>query len=267
MKAHVGENDVVKVGQIFTRQQCDGMCAQALKARAAASKRARAKKIDKGLKKKATKMLAELRESGVVRENVSEVEEEETGEQDEVARSRRPAKRRRRRLNEPIANGLRKVPMNGLRSVTNGDNKRWHLEPAGGCTATAKSTLNMFMKSLPVTHGIATPSVKQPTWLHSEKGCLAGPGHFDYSKDNRNAGKYGMVAALSPQGATFEYKKDRNAEIWERVELKKGEAVLFGGRVWHRGSAHDEINTRFHAYLFGEGVSANARVPNTIALV
>ena len=84
MKAHVGENDVVKVGQIFTRQQCDGMCAQALKARAAASKRARAKKIDKGLKKKATKMLAELRESGVVRENVSEVEEEETGEQDEI---------------------------------------------------------------------------------------------------------------------------------------------------------------------------------------
>ena len=75
-----------------------------------------------------------------------------------------------------------------------------------------------------------------------------------------------MVAALSPQGATFEYKKDRNAEVWERVELKRGEAVLFGGRVWHRGSAHAEINTRFHAYLFGEGVPANARVPNTIAL-
>ena len=122
------------------------------------------------------------------------------------------------------------------------------------------------MKSLPVTHGIATPRLKQPTWLHSEKGCLEGPGHFDYAKDTRNAGKYGMVAALSPQGATFEYKKDRNAEVWERVELKRGEAVLFGGRVWHRGSAHVEINTRFHAYLFGEGVPANARVPNTIAL-
>ena len=42
------------------------------------------------------------------------------------AKATRTAKRRRR-LNEPIANGLGKVPMNGLRSVTNGDNKRWHL--------------------------------------------------------------------------------------------------------------------------------------------
>ena len=75
---YVGENDVVKVGQIFTWQQCAGMCAQALKALAAAknhtsSKRARAKKIEKGLEMKATELLAELRKSGVVREHESEV--------------------------------------------------------------------------------------------------------------------------------------------------------------------------------------------------
>ena len=93
MKAHVGENDVVKVGQIFTWQQCAGMCAQALKALAAAknhtsSKRARAKKIEKGLEMKAIELLAELRKSGVVREHESEVEEEETGEQDELKERR-----------------------------------------------------------------------------------------------------------------------------------------------------------------------------------
>ena len=41
MKQHVGENEVVKVGSVFTRQQCMGMCAQALAAHAAAKKAAK----------------------------------------------------------------------------------------------------------------------------------------------------------------------------------------------------------------------------------
>jgi len=87
--------------------------------------------------------------------------------------------------------------------------------------------------------------------LHSKAGCTRQQWHTDYDPDMCKD------VMTKPMGVLFALQNNTyfNVRKQKKIELKKGQVLIFDGDLVHAGSAYDKDNTRIHFYLDSVEVS------------
>jgi len=139
------------------------------------------------------------------------------------------------------AHELKHLKIHALKgnNVFNPDNKRYQNILS---THRIKKKLREFL----IEHKwLRNRSMGTTVVMHSKAQCAKQHWHTDFDPDMCKS------AQVKPLGVLFALQDNTSLNIHKRkkIDLKRGEMLLFSGDVIHAGSHYDNENTRIHIYL------------------